>query len=43
MVGSILGRASIEFASLVTIRKQTWPPQAMLVSDWFISKKNLLL
>jgi hypothetical protein len=40
LVGSIIGRSSIEIASLVTIRKQTWPPQAILVSDWLISKKK---
>jgi hypothetical protein len=25
------------------IRKKNCPPQAILVSDWLISKKNLLL
>jgi hypothetical protein len=34
LVGSILGRTSIKSAHLVAIRKQTWPPQAILVSDW---------
>jgi hypothetical protein len=38
LVGSILGRSSI--ANLVPIRQQTWPPQAILVSDWLISKKS---
>jgi hypothetical protein len=38
-VGSILGRSSINIANLVPIRQQTWPPQAILVSDWSISKK----
>jgi hypothetical protein len=42
-VGSILGRASIKIAHLVAIRKQTWPPQAILVSAWLISKKCSLL
>jgi hypothetical protein len=22
------------------VHKQTWPPQALLVSDWFISKES---
>jgi hypothetical protein len=40
LVGSILGRFSIKIAHLVPIRKQTWPPQIFLVSDWLISKKS---
>ena len=39
LVGSILGRSSIMVAHFVPIREQTWPPQAILVSDWLISKK----
>jgi hypothetical protein len=39
-VGSILGRSSIKIANLFPIRYQTWPPQAILVSDWLISKKS---
>jgi hypothetical protein len=39
LVGSIYGRSSIKFAHFVPIRLQTWPPQAILVSDWLISKK----
>jgi hypothetical protein len=39
LVGSILGRFSIQDAHLVPIRLQTWPPQTILVSDWLISKK----
>jgi hypothetical protein len=39
LVGRILGRSSINITHLVPIRKQTWPPQAILVSDWLISKK----
>jgi hypothetical protein len=39
LVGSILGRPSIKIANLFPIRYQTWPPQAILVSDWLISKK----
>jgi hypothetical protein len=43
LVGSIYGRSSIKIAHFVSIRVQTWPPQAILVSDWigrFL--KNLL-
>ena len=40
LVGSIYGRSSIKFAHFVLIGQQTWPQQAILVSDWFISKKN---
>jgi hypothetical protein len=39
LVGSIYGRFSIQIAHFVPIRLQTWPPQAILVSDWSISKK----
>jgi hypothetical protein len=39
LVGSILGRSSIKIAHLFPIRWQTWPLQAILVSDWLISKK----
>jgi hypothetical protein len=34
MVGSIYGRSSIQIAHFVPIRSQTWPPQAILVSNW---------
>jgi hypothetical protein len=40
LLGSILGRSSIKFAHLFPIRLQTWPPQAILVSDWLISKRS---
>jgi hypothetical protein len=40
LVGSIRERSSIKNAHLVPICKHTWPPQAILVSDWFISKKS---
>jgi hypothetical protein len=40
LVGSILGSSSIRIAHLVPIRKQTWPPETILVSDWLISKKS---
>jgi hypothetical protein len=39
LVGSIYGRSSIKIAHFVSIRLQIWPPQAILVSDWLISKK----
>jgi hypothetical protein len=42
LVGSIYGRSSIKMAYFGPIHKQTWLPQAILVSDWSISK-NLLL
>jgi len=29
----------MKIANLVPIHQQTWPPQAILVSDWSISKK----
>jgi hypothetical protein len=38
--GMIIGRSSIKIAHFIPIRLQTWPPQAILVSDWFISKKK---
>jgi hypothetical protein len=40
LVGSIYGRFSIKIAHFVPIREQTWMPQAILVSDWLISKKS---
>ena len=40
LVGSIYDRFSIKSAHFVLIREQTWPPQAILVSDWLISKKS---
>jgi hypothetical protein len=30
----------MKIAHFVPIGKQTWPPQAILVSDWLISKKS---
>ena len=38
LVGSIYGRSSITIAHFVPIHWQTWPPQAILVSGWLISK-----
>ena len=42
LIGSIYGRSSIKIAQFVLIHLQTWPPQAILVSDWLIFL-NLLL
>jgi hypothetical protein len=42
VVGSIYGRFSVKIANFVPIHYQTWPPQAILVSDWLIFL-NLLL
>jgi hypothetical protein len=36
LVGSILGKSSKKIAHLFPIRLQTWPPQAVLISDWLI-------
>jgi hypothetical protein len=40
MAGSIYGMSSMKNAHFVPIGYQTWPPQAILVSDWSISKKS---
>jgi hypothetical protein len=40
LVGSIYGRSSLKIAYFIPIRYQTLPPQAILVSDWLISKKK---
>jgi hypothetical protein len=40
LVGSIYGRSSVKFAHFILINQQRWPPQAILVSDWLISKKS---
>jgi hypothetical protein len=42
LIGSIYGRSSIKSDNFFPIYLQTWPPQAILVLDWSISK-NLLL
>jgi hypothetical protein len=39
LVGSIYGRSSMKIAHFVSISRQTWPPHAILVSDWSIFKK----
>jgi hypothetical protein len=36
LVGRIYGRSPIKIDYFVPIHKQTWPPQAILVSDWLI-------
>ena len=38
LVGSIYGRSSIKSDHFVPIHSQTWPPQAIHISDWSISK-----
>jgi hypothetical protein len=40
-VGSLYGRSSVKIAHFVLIHLQTWLPQAILVSDWSISKNIL--
>jgi hypothetical protein len=34
LVGSIYGKSSVVIAHFIPIRLQTWPPQAILVSEW---------
>jgi hypothetical protein len=43
LVGSILGKSFMKIANLVPICWQTWPPKAILVSDWLISRKSYSL
>ena len=40
ITGSIYARSFIKFPHLVPIGQQTWPPRAILVSDWLIFQKN---
>ena len=40
LVRSIYGKSSIRNAHFVSIRWQTWPPQAILVSGWLISEQS---
>ena len=40
LVGSIYGMSSMKIAHFVPIGWQTWPPHAILVSDWSISRKS---
>ena len=42
LVGSNYGKFSVAIAHFDPIRKQKWPPQAILVSDWPIFKSLLL-
>ena len=42
LVGSIYVRYSIKLLHLATFGQQTWPPRAILLSDWLLLK-NLLL
>jgi hypothetical protein len=43
LIGSIYGRSSINNAHFAPICVQTSPLQAILVSDWLISKKSSTL
>jgi hypothetical protein len=43
LVGRIPGSSFINIPNVVPIRKQTWSPKAILVSDWLISKKTFSL
>jgi hypothetical protein len=36
----IYGKPSIKIANFVPIRLQTWPPQAIIIADWWISKNS---
>jgi hypothetical protein len=39
LAANIYGRFSIKIAHFIPIHEQTWPPQAILVSDWLFPKK----
>jgi hypothetical protein len=39
MVGIIYGRSFIKIAHFVPNREETWPSQAILVSDWEKEKR----
>jgi hypothetical protein len=41
LVESIYGRSSIKNAHFVPIHWQTWPPQAILVSDWLTDQDEM--
>jgi hypothetical protein len=41
LVGSIYGRFSIKIAHFLPIRQQTWPPPAILLSDWLNSLEKI--
>ena len=38
--GGIYGRSFTKFPHFVPIGRQTWPPRAILVSDWLIFQKS---
>ena len=40
LVGSIYGKSSLKSAHFIMFHYQTWPPQAILVSDWPIFLKS---
>jgi hypothetical protein len=40
MVAMFVNGSELNQHSLVPICSQTWPPQAILVSDWLIFKKS---
>jgi hypothetical protein len=40
LAGSIYARSSIKHLHLVPFGQQTWPPRAILVSDWLLLKKS---
>jgi hypothetical protein len=41
LVGSLYGKSFVVIAHFIPIPEQTWPPQAILVSDWPIFKTLL--
>ena len=40
LIGMKYGRSSTKFLHFLSIRPQTWPPQAILVTDWSKFKKS---
>ena len=43
LAGSIYVRSSIKLLQLVPFGQQTWPPRAILVSDWLMLKNSFPL
>jgi hypothetical protein len=43
LAGSIYVRSSIKLLQLVPLGQQTWPPRAILVSDWLMLKNSFPL
>jgi hypothetical protein len=43
LAGSIYVRSSIKLLQLVPLGQQTWPPRAILVSDWLMLKSSFPL